>query len=91
MAGESTIDNIAKERDYKKNNVNVTKNILDAAKHFGIAKIIFSSTAAVYKSTDIEINENSEYILKKNNLMLYPFSSLQDYLDLKLINTQRKD
>jgi hypothetical protein len=37
------------------------------------------------------INENSEYILKKNNLMLYPFSSLQDYLDLKLINTQRKD
>ncbi len=66
LAGESTIDNIHKKNNYVTNNINVTKNILNVAKKFNINKIIFSSTAAVYQSTNKKISENN--FVKPNNI-----------------------
>ncbi len=66
LAGESTIDNIYKKNNYVVNNVQVTKNILNIAKEFKINKFIFSSTAAVYQSTNKKITEKN--IIKPNNI-----------------------
>ena len=66
LAGESTIDNIDKKNNYVINNVQVTKNILNVAKEFKINKFIFSSTAAVYQSTNTKITEKN--IIKPNNI-----------------------
>jgi UDP-glucose 4-epimerase len=66
LAGESTIDNIEKKEKYVSNNTNVTKNILEVAKIFNINKFIFSSTAAVYKSTNKKLTERS--LVRPNNI-----------------------
>ena len=40
---------------YQLNNVGGTRNVLDAMRNAGIKKLIFSSTAAVYKPLDLDI------------------------------------
>ena len=37
------------------------------------------------------IAKNENYILKKNNVFLYPFNSLKDYIDFKKMNLKHKD
>ena len=37
------------------------------------------------------IAKNEKYILKKNNIFLYPFSSLKDYIDFKKMNLKYGD
>jgi UDP-glucose 4-epimerase len=62
LAGQSTIDNIKKKKDYQKNNVQVTAILMKICHKLNIDKIIFSSTAAVYKSSNKLLTENSKIL-----------------------------
>lgn len=67
LAGQSTIDFInKKKKSYLNNNINVTQNIIKLCKIYKIQKLIFSSTASVYKEGKKPFKENSK--LKPNNL-----------------------
>ncbi len=66
LAAKSTIDFIDKKKEYIENNVVVTKNILRSIKKNKIKHFIFSSTAAVYKSTNNKLSEKSK--LGPNNI-----------------------
>ena len=67
LAAQSTIDMIDKKRSsYIRDNIIGTKNIVDICKTLKIKKLIFSSTAAVYKAKNTFINENS--LLKPSNI-----------------------
>ena len=67
LAAQSTIDMVKKKRNsYIKNNIESTKNIVDACVKFNIPKLIFSSTAAVYKKGLKNLNENAK--LYSNNI-----------------------
>ena len=66
LAGQSTIDHIKKKNEYKKNNIDITNNIIDIIKTNKIKHLIFSSTAAVYKVSNKLLNEKS--ILSPNNI-----------------------
>jgi UDP-glucose 4-epimerase len=57
LAGQSTVDESISWKNYNDNNYLVTKNILSIMNEVGINKIIFSSTAAVYKPKDKKIYE----------------------------------
>lgn len=61
LAAQSTIDMVKiKKKSYIKNNIESTKNIVDACVKFNIKKLIFSSTAAVYKKKIKKLDENSK-------------------------------
>jgi UDP-glucose 4-epimerase len=61
LAAQSTIDMVKiKKKSYIKNNIESTENIVDACVKFNIKKLIFSSTAAVYKKKIKKIDENSK-------------------------------
>ena len=66
LAAKSTIDFIDKKKEYIKNNTIVTKNILKSVKKNNIKHFIFSSTAAVYKSSNNKLTEKSK--LSPNNI-----------------------
>ena len=66
MAAQSTLDQINKKKKYIVNNYLATKNLIKSMNKWGINKIIFSSTAAVYKNNNLNLNENS--IVKPNNI-----------------------
>tara|TARA_A100001011_G_C14291715_1_gene836485 strand:+ start:176 stop:1180 length:1005 start_codon:yes stop_codon:yes gene_type:complete len=64
LAGQSTIDGIKNKMKYKINNEIVTKNVVNVCNEFKISKLLFSSTAAVYRSSKNKITENSPIELK---------------------------
>jgi UDP-glucose 4-epimerase len=66
MAAQSTLDQINKKKKYIVNNYLATKNLIKSMNRWGINKIIFSSTASVYKNNNLNLNENS--IVKPNNI-----------------------
>jgi UDP-glucose 4-epimerase len=66
MAAQSTLDQIHKKKKYIINNYLATKNLLKSMNFCGINKIIFSSTAAVYSNSNLNLKENSN--LKPNNI-----------------------
>jgi UDP-glucose 4-epimerase len=67
LAGQSTVDSIENKKDYIKNNQNATANLIKSMKVNAIKKIIFSSTAAVYKSNNNKIfSERSK--IQPNNI-----------------------
>jgi UDP-glucose 4-epimerase len=66
LAGQSTLDFINKKKTYIKNNIIVTKNILRSIKKNKIKHLIFSSTAAVYKTSNKKLSEKS--VLGPNNI-----------------------
>lgn len=67
LAGQSTVDSIKNKKNYIKNNQKATANLVKCMKVNGIKKIIFSSTAAVYKSNNNKIfSERS--VIKPNNI-----------------------
>jgi len=66
LAAKSTIDFIDKKNEYIQNNTVVTKNILKSVKRNNIKHFIFSSTAAVYKSSKDKLTEKSK--LGPNNI-----------------------
>jgi UDP-glucose 4-epimerase len=67
LAGQSTVDSIENKKDYIKNNQDATANLIKSMKVNAIKKIIFSSTAAVYKSNNNKIfSERSK--IKPNNI-----------------------
>lgn len=77
LAAQSTIDMVKiKKKSYIKNNIESTKNIVDACVKFNIRKLIFSSTAAVYKKKTEKLGENSKIF--SNNI----------YGKTKIINEQ---
>jgi UDP-glucose 4-epimerase len=77
LAAQSTIDMVKiKKNSYIKNNIESTKNIVDACVKFNIRKLIFSSTAAVYKKKTEKLGENSKIF--SNNI----------YGKTKIINEQ---
>lgn len=53
-------ESISKPQMYWKNNLIGTKNILNCMIEYNVKKIIFSSTAAVYKWSKKKINENNK-------------------------------
>lgn len=65
LAAQSTVNEKIKWVDYYENNVKATKNILDVMRIFKIKKLIFSSTASVYKEKNTKISENDK--LKPNS------------------------
>jgi UDP-glucose 4-epimerase len=66
LAGQSTIDFIREKKEYQRNNVEVTKNILKIMQKNLIKNLIFSSTAAVYKPSNKKLTEKSK--LEPNNI-----------------------
>ena len=60
LAGESTIDSINNKKNYFLNNVKATNNLIKFLKKLNIHKIIFSSTAAVYKENIKVLSEKSK-------------------------------
>ena len=84
LAGESTLDNIKEVNKYKKNNIEVTVNIAKICKYLVIKKLIFSSTAAVYKESKKPIVES--FIKKPNNI----YGKTKLIAENKLIKILRK-
>ena len=66
LAAQSTLDQIDKKKKYILNNYIATKNLLKSMNKYRINKIIFSSTAAVYKNNNLNLKENST--LGPNNI-----------------------
>ena len=66
LAGQSLVDETINKKKYLDNNVIATKNLINAMTKNGINKIIFSSTASVYKSSNKNLTETSE--LKTENI-----------------------
>jgi UDP-glucose 4-epimerase len=66
LAAKSTVDFIDNKQEYVKNNTIVTKNILKSIKKNKIKHFIFSSTAAVYKTSNRKLTELSK--LEPNNI-----------------------
>lgn len=62
LAGESTIDNISKKRNYINNNIKATENLIKLMKKFKVRNLIFSSSAAVYGKKNRIIKESSPKI-----------------------------
>lgn len=60
LAGQSTIDSINKKKKYIQNNIVATKNLVRISKILKIDKIIFASTAAVYKNSGKLLSEKSK-------------------------------
>ena len=61
LAGQSTIDMVEiNKKDYFSNNYTATKNLIECMEKLKIPNLIFSSTAAVYKKQNREINENTK-------------------------------
>jgi UDP-glucose 4-epimerase len=85
LAGQSTIDFIKNKKEYKKNNIIATKNILRSIKKNQIKNFIFSSTAAVYKSSNLKLTEKST--LKPNNI----YGKTKLSCEKKIFNTLNKN
>ena len=66
LAAKSTVDSIDDKKEYIKNNTIVTKNILSCIKKNKIRHLIFSSTAAVYRTSNKKLTELSK--LGPNNI-----------------------
>tara|TARA_Y100000768_G_scaffold388351_1_gene383740 strand:- start:383 stop:1327 length:945 start_codon:yes stop_codon:yes gene_type:complete len=66
LAGESLVDPKKKNHLYIENNIKSTNNLLECMKLNNLDKIIFSSTAAVYKDTNKSISEKSKIKSKSN-------------------------
>lgn len=60
LAGQSTIDSINKKKNYIQNNTLATKNLVRLLNILKINKIIFASTAAVYKNSNKLLSEKSK-------------------------------
>ena len=59
LAAQSSVDEKINKKKYYDDNVKVTSNLLMLMKKHNIKKLIFSSTAAVYKQNSLPINENA--------------------------------
>lgn len=66
LAAQSLVDENIKKSKYIDNNNKATQNLIKSMKLNSIKKIIFSSTAAVYKSKNNQIYEN-DFIMPKSN------------------------
>jgi UDP-glucose 4-epimerase len=66
LAAKSTVDFIDNKKEYINNNLIVTKNILKSIKKNEVKYLIFSSTAAVYKTSNRKLTELSK--LQPNNI-----------------------
>ena len=60
LAAQSLVDETINKKKYYNNNVLATNNLLSVMKRNNIKRIIFSSTAAVYKQSSIPLKETSE-------------------------------
>lgn len=87
LAGESTIDNIKKIKNYLKNNITVTKNLIKIVNKQNTGNFIFSSTAAVYANKALNLIENSE--LKPNNIYGVTKLKCEKYIQQNL-NKEKK-
>ena len=65
LAAQSTLDMINKKNLYVRNNTIVTENLIKAIKSSNVSKLIFSSTASVYKQKNKSILEY-DYKLPNN-------------------------
>jgi len=66
LAAQSTVDPKIPKKKYFINNVQTTKNLISSMKNHKLTKIIFSSTAAVYKEKNSGISENDKLSAKSN-------------------------
>ena len=84
LAAKSTVDFIDNKEEYITNNIKVTNNILKSIKKNNIKNLIFSSTGAVYKSSNHNLTENS--ILKPNNI----YGKTKLICERKIVKTLRE-
>ena len=87
LAGQSTIDFIKKKSDYLKNNNIATKNLLKCINQNNIKYLIFSSTAAIYKSSKTALKETSS--IKQNNIYGQTKKLCEEYIDLNKKKTKK--
>lgn len=88
LAAQSTVDEKIPLSEYYSNNVTGTLNLIEVMKNNNVKKIIFSSTAAVYKKKSKKISENdtvkpiskygktklaAEQLIQKKNLSIQLF------------------
>jgi UDP-glucose 4-epimerase len=66
LAAQSLVDQTINKKRYYLNNIIATKNLLECLKKNNIQKIIFSSTASVYKYKNKPINEKDPLNPKSN-------------------------
>ena len=67
LAAQSTIDLIKNRKNsYFNDNIKATKNVINFCKNQKVKKLIFASTASVYKKSDLPLKEKSR--LLPNNL-----------------------
>ena len=66
LAGLSTVNEKINKKKYRLDNIEATKNLLAVMKKNNIEKLIFSSTAAVYKKTKNKIKEGSRKLPLNN-------------------------
>ena len=67
LAAQSTIDFVkSRKNSYIENNIKATENLVDISNEIGLKKFIFSSSAAIYKTSNQILNEKS--LLKPENL-----------------------
>lgn len=89
LAAQSTIDMVKlKKNSYKKNNLTVTENIVDIIQKLNVKKFIFSSTAAVYKGSNLPLKETSK--LEPSNLYGQTKLLNEKYIIKYLKNTKTK-
>ena len=60
LAAQSTVNEKIKWENYYKHNVEATKNVINVMNKFNVKKLIFSSTASVYKEKKIKITEKDK-------------------------------
>ena len=60
LAAQSLVDETINKKKYYKNNILATKHLLKLMKKNNVKKIIFSSTAAVYKQSSKTLKESSK-------------------------------
>jgi UDP-glucose 4-epimerase len=88
LAGQSTLDFIHNKKIYIENNLKVTKNILASVKKNNVKHLIFSSTAAVYKTSNKKLTEKSK--LEPNNIYGKTKLSCEKYIQ-KLLDKKNKN
>lgn len=87
LAAQSTIDMVKKKRKfYIRDNVDSTINIVNACNKFNIEKLIFSSSAAVYKKGQNKLKENS--LIFSNNIYGKTKIYNEKYLKKKLAKSK---
>ena len=60
LGAQSTVNEKIKWSNYYRNNIKATKNLIEIMNKFNVRKLIFSSTASVYRAKKKKLSENDQ-------------------------------